>query len=319
MKIRTIINLIRNIRKYRYLYFLFTQDMQRYLNYSCFNATNPECLATRIRLLSHAIEKGMSLPNCRVGFGQDKIKELIQLCDKYSAVRNHKDSQAIEVAYAVIRSYIALESKEGVDLSFIPPRDKEQVVKSNIKAGTSNFSGNIDPQYFQQVALHRHSLRYFSKKQVNQKDIQRAVAIAQTAPSACNRQPIHIYAVTDTHKINQIMQLHSGIRTLTNPTVIFIVTGDRTLYQGEYERNTVYVDGGIFTMNLLYALDSVGIASCPAIWGNIPSDDAALQAIVGIEPNHTIVNLIVAGYYPNYEYKAATSSRRETSQILHIV
>lgn len=319
MNIRTIINLIQNIRKHRYLYFLFSQDMQRYSDFSCINASNPECLATQIRLLSHAIEKGMSLPNCRVGFGKEKIKELIQLCDKYSAVRNHKDSQAIEVAYAVIKSYIALESKEGVDLSFIPPRIQELAANSNMKAGTVCFSGKIDPQYFQQVALHRHSLRYFSKETVSQEDIQRAVTLAQTAPSACNRQPIHIYAVTDSHRINQIMQLHGGIKTLSNPTVIFIVTGNRTLYQGEYERNTVYVDGGIFTMNLLYALDSVGIASCPAIWGNIPSDDAALQDIVGIEPNHTIVNLIVAGYYPNNEYKVAASPKRETKQILHFV
>ena len=190
--------------------------------------------------------------------------------------------------------------------------------KSKIEGGTYALSRTAITG-FDEIAKHRHSLRNFSASPISKDDIVNAVKLAQTAPSACNRQPIRIYAVTDTEKITQIMGLHGGIRTMSSPTAIFVVAGDRTLYKGEYERNTVYVDGGIFTMNLLYALDHFGIASCPAIWGNIPSDDSLLSKIVGIPKNHIIINLIVAGYYPDEQYKVAVSAKRDVDTVLTIL
>ena len=56
-------------------------------------------------------------------------------------------------------------------------------------------------------------------------------------------------------KIMKIIALHGGMRGFDIPGAIFVITGDLRLYQNEYERNTLFVDGGIFLMNLLYALD----------------------------------------------------------------
>ena len=305
--------------KHRYLLHLYISDMKDYLSYSCYNTENTECMATRIRLLTHAIEKGLSLPNCRKGFGREKILELIELCDQYERASLQKDQQAVEQAYGVVKAYIAFHRDDESDLSFIPQEAYNRALKSSFEAGTKVLKGDIDPSLFKRVAEHRHSLRYFSSAPVSSQDIEAAVALAQTAPSACNRQPVHVYAVTSSEKIKQIIDFHGGIRSLVNPSVIFVITADRALYQSEYERNTVYVDGGIFTMNMLYALDSVGIASCPAIWGNIPESDERLRSIVGISRFHTIINLIVGGYYPDGSYKVAASTRREMKQILSII
>ena len=283
------------------------------------NENNPECIATKIRLLTHAIEKGMSLPNCRKGFGKQKIIELINLCAQYETLPSCEDPQAIELAYGLIRAYVEFHSEDDIELSFISQEVYRRANNSKVSSGIRILSGLIDPSLFQSVSKHRHSLRYFSSLPVSEDDIRKAVALAQTAPSACNRQPIHVYAITSQEKIHQIMQLHGGIRSFSNPAVIFIITGDRSLYQSEYERNTVYVDGGIFTMNFLYALDSVGIASCPAIWGNIPNDDNQLIKIAKIPHSHTIINLVVAGYYPEHSYKVASSVKRETDNILCFV
>lgn len=314
MELGSIIKKIRYITKNRYLFNLYLSDMRTYSETSFSEKNETKDDATLIRLLSHAIEKGMSLPNCRVGFGKDKVNELIGLCERYRG----KDSQAVDVAYGVLNAYIKWQDSNGGDTSFIPINVKEKVCNNSLEGGTHTLSKSKIAG-FDEIAAHRHSLRNFSKTPVSEEDIIGAVKLAQTAPSACNRQPIRIYAVTDAKKIAQIMALHGGIRTMSSPTTIFVVAGDRFLYKGEYERNTVYVDGGIFTMNLLYALDHFGIASCPAIWGNIPSDDDNLSKIVGIPKSQIIVNLIVAGYYPDEQYKVAVSAKRDVDEVLTIL
>ena len=314
MILSNIVNKIKCILKNRYLFNLYMHDMQTYYETSYSEKNEVKDEATLIRLLSHAIEKGMSLPNCRVGFGKDKVKDLIELCESYDG----KDIQTIEVAYGVLNAYIKWQDSNGSDTSFIPIDIKEKICNCSLEGGIRTLS-KTEIVGFEEIATHRHSLRYFSDISVSKEDIIKAVKLAQTAPSACNRQSIRVYAVTDVEKIAHIMSMHGGIRTMCNPTVIFVIAGDRTLYKGEYERNTVYVDGGIFTMNLLYALDHWGIASCPAIWGNIPSDDTLLSMIVGIPKSQIIVNLIVAGYYPDEQYNVAVSAKRDIDTVLTIL
>lgn len=314
MGLNNIVNKMKCILKNRYLFNLYMHDMQTYSETSFSENNETKDDATLIRLLSHAIEKGMSLPNCRVGFGKEKVKELLDICAHYDG----EDRQALEVAYGVLKAYVYWQDSNGGDTSFIPTDVKERVCKGLLEGGTRTLS-KTEIVGFDKIAAHRHSLRNFSANPVSEEDIVRAVKLAQTAPSACNRQSIRIYAVIDAEKIAKIMSMHGGIRTMSSPTVIFVVAGDRTLYKGEYERNTVFVDGGIFTMNLLYALDHLGIASCPAIWGNIPSDDELLSKIVGISNSQIIINLIVGGYYPNGQYKVAVSAKRALESVLKIV
>ena len=98
-----------------------------------------------------------------------------------------------------------------------------------------------------------------------------------------------------------------------DPGAVFVITGDLRLYQNEYERNTLFVDGGIFLMNLLYALDSLGLVACPLIWGSEPSDDKKLSEILNIKPHEKFVAWISAGF------KAAISSKRDLNTILRII
>ena len=98
-----------------------------------------------------------------------------------------------------------------------------------------------------------------------------------------------------------------------------MLTGDLNLYQNEFERNTVYVDGGIFVMNLLYSLNAFNILSCPIIWGSEPDMDGKLENLLEIPHSHKIVALVVAGYPKEKEYKAAISAKREVERILYYV
>lgn len=206
-----------------------------------------------------------------------------------------------------------------MDVSFIPPEFFNKEHDSVLCGAMPYIWTQNDFKDFPTIANARHSVRNYSTKPVTESDIVRAMSLAQTAPSACNRQATKIYAITNPEKINAIKQRHGGIRTFGQPGVIFAITQDLNLYMNEYERNTWLVDGGIFCMNLLYALNSVGIVNCPVIWGGMSDEDKFLSDIAGIPDNERTVILVIGGYAPEQGVKTPCSPKRPVSDILKVV
>lgn len=303
--------------KSRYLNFLYDYDLKQYFNNSCMNEKNPERMATEMRILVHAIEKGMSLPECKVGFGKQKVLQLIALYNNYSKVENKKDEQVLHLVKSVLRCYKDFQTKKGVVVDFIP---QELLVCDCQTIQTGAVETKVHKSTnFSEIALGRHSCRAFADKNISNDLIKQIVSLAQTAPSACNRQSIRIYACTNKEKIDQIFDMHCGIRGFSKPAVVFVITGDLALYLNEYERNTLFVDGGIYLMNLLYAIDSFGLASCPVIWGSEPSGDKKLCELLNIPKHEKIISLALAGYHTDDTYLAAASAKRDIDTVLTII
>ena len=317
-KIKTLLLQNTKYGKSRYLNFLYRYDMQRYLTHSCMNEQNVENAATHMRILVHAIEKGMSLSNVKAGFGKEKIEELIKLYQSYEQQPDKKDEQVLALVRSSVRAYAEYQSSVGGDVSFIPNYFLELCREQPIITGAIELERKnaID---FSDVAKQRHSARSYSEERIEFECIYQAVQLAQTAPSACNRQATHIYVCQSEKHIKEIFKLHGGLKGFDIPSAIFVVTGDLNLYQSEYERNTVFVDGGIFLMNFLYALDFYQIGACPVIWGAEPDNDKLLYDLLGIPRSHEIISLVVAGKLPDREIKVARSFKRPTDTILHIV
>ena len=304
--------------KSRYLNYLYRYDLEQYMEHSCLNESNPERIATHIRILIHAIEKGMSLSKCREGFGKEKILELISLNSQYQSYTNIKDKEIDSMVHSIVSSYIVYHEKRGIKIDFVPDEYYKPYVMDDTLTGTLCIPVDEGTE-FSVIAHHRHSTRSFKDKKIPDELIEQVVQLAQTAPSACNRQAIKIYACVDKHKKEAIMKMHGGVRGFDMPGVVYVVTGNLNLYQNEYERNAVYIDGGIFLMNLLYAIDSVGLASCPIIWGSEPTNDEFLAELIGIPKSEKIISLALSGYYPSEEYIAAVSSNRDLKYVLKIV
>ena len=295
--------------KKRYLNYLYKYDMDKFFASSCMNEKNIEAIATEIRILSHTIEKGMSLQSCKVGFGKDKITKLMELCERYERQDNVKDLEAIYIAKSTISAYVNFQNKHGANTEFIPQDYRNALEK---EAGVMLCNEK------ETIAKNRHSCRYYSKKKVESAVIREVVKLSQTAPSACNRQSIHVFACTSEKDKQKILDMHGGVRGFGMPGVIFAVTGDLGLYLNEFERNTVFVDGGIFVMNMLYSLESFGLVACPIIWGGEPDMDGKLSNILSIPTSHKIVSLIMAGYAPEKKYKVAVSPKRDVETVLHL-
>ena len=303
-----------SLGKGKYLKFLYRYDEQRYFRYSVMERSDAQIIATRIRLLVHALEKGLSAKEQKCDFGKEKAADLLALIQKYQESGENPDPQSIELAMSVLSSYAKNRLAKGEDVSFIP----EQFLLENDLAGTTLHSKK-DSSAFAQIAYNRHSVRAFKEGGVSADQIFSAVNLAQTAPSACNRQATRIFTCTNQEKIEQIIARHGGLRGFSNIGAIIAVTGDLSLYQNEYERNTVFVDGGIFLMNLLYALEANDLAACPIIWGAEPDNDGFLYLLLGIPESQEIISLVAVGNYPEGTVKIPRSEKRDTKDIFKLV
>lgn len=305
--------------KSRYLNFLYKYDMKRYLEYSGMNENNNELLAAKMRLLIHPIEKALSLKNVRAGFGKEKIIQLIELYDAYNKL-NGKDKQVIELTESIILNYIDFQKYHNVDVSFIPDKFFGKNVDKAISGAINVEKEQFDElKGFEKIANNRHSIRNFGCEKIEREKLINAVKLAQTAPSACNRQATRVYVCDNLKKCKKIIDSHGGMNGFTDTAAILAITTDLNLYQNEYERNTSFVDGGIFLMNLLYSLQSQSIANCPIIWGSEPDKDEFLSDLLQIPKSETIVSLVMVGNFPKEGAKAAKSYKRETNSILKFI
>ncbi|MGJ5642470.1 nitroreductase family protein [Formosa sp. S-31] len=142
----------------------------------------------------------------------------------------------------------------------------------------------------------RHSVRWYNEKEVNVKLVKDAVQAALQSPSACNRQPFEVLYITGA-KLEQLkaLKLGFGIFSSTIKSFLFIV-GDLSSYIEERDKHLIYIDGSLFAMSLMLALESLGISSCPINFPDEKKLDNKVQKILGLKDYQKGVMLMSIGY-----------------------
>lgn len=142
--------------------------------------------------------------------------------------------------------------------------------------------------------------------------------MAQTAPSACNRQPTRVHIIENKELIKQCLSLQNGNRGFGNlADKLLIVTGNLQTVLGSQEYFDLNTNVGIFIMNLSYSLHYYEIAHCILNWYALPKTDKNLRKIVEIPEEETVVSFIVCGKAPK-EFKIAESPRVPVDEIIKI-
>lgn len=168
--------------------------------------------------------------------------------------------------------------------------------------------GGIDKLNFQDFAYARHSVRHFSERKLPVRRIQDAVKLAQTAPSACNRQSTRIIYISDREKCKKILEIQGGAKghSLTD---LLLVVSDLSLYRYLSEMDLPYLDGGIFLMNLLYSCTYYGIATCPLVWDDYGDQRISLRKIIPLEENMHVVAVVQIGEFEKGSVCAVSHKR----------
>lgn len=304
--------------------FMMSYYQERFYKYSgCFNESEVKKDAY-ITWLYHVIEKGLSMPEMRLGFGREKVEEILQEIKEYKE-RYGTDSTVYKNAVAIVLEYdrVHKENKYEFETSFQTLIDKLRVDNPKVTElkqsdfTSDNFYKDIDKNFSVFVSS-RHSVRNYSSVEVPIGELISAIDLAKTAPSACNRQPTRIHIVTNNELIRKSLSLQNGNRgfgQLANK--LMIITGDLRTILGAQEIFDLNTNVGIFIMNLCNALHEKKIAHCILNWYAMPKEDMQLRKIIGIPNEENITALIVCGYVPE-KFKIAESPRFETEKLYTI-
>ena len=162
---------------------------------------------------------------------------------------------------------------------------------------------------FGEFSQSRHSIRDFGKEPVSEETIRKALKMCERTPSACNRQTWKIYIYKDKEKRQELFNLQLGCNGFSEDMqYAILICGDIRGYNIN-ELYQMYVDGGIYSMNLLYALHYLDVAAIPLTMAHKKSRTKLIKKKLNIPENEMPVLLIGVGSYKE-QYKVAASERK---------
>lgn len=300
-------------------------DLKIHFKYSFAIKRNSEKekLASYLQKQFHVIEKGLALPEPRPGFGRAKIDDIITNAVAY--IQNYGFDSLMLSLNTTLEEYLVFNKENEQDFntpfySRIIQFTKKH--KANNKTGGTKIVNKkqvlktIDID-FESFLKSRNSVRDFSKEPVNTTDVVDAVSLAKFAPSVCNRQGWHVHLYENKDKIQALLTLQNGNRGFSDSiNKLIIITGDTHAFT-KYESNQIFIDGGIFTMNLMLALHAKGIGSI-ALNTDIPYVIEKRMKKEGAIPEHERLIMYLGIGMLKDEYKVAVSHRKDTKDIVSI-
>jgi nitroreductase len=268
----------------------------------------------------HKIEKGLSLPGKMRLFGLEVIPKITTLIEVWETTRKPKDDPIYVGAINSLRAYYRLISTENLDPagailpfvdSFLSKRTHiSAAIPTPVNITREELRLPISYDEFLTLCQARRSFRKFSDELIPDEIIKRSIAAAQLSPSACNRQPCKVYAVRDESLKRAILTFQNGNAGFGHlAPLVMVITADAQHFFGPIERHEPYIDGGLFTMSLLFGLQVQGLVSCCLNWCVTPTSDSRVHSILEIPKSEKIVMFLLAGF-PSQETTIPKSHRK---------
>jgi nitroreductase len=302
-RLRIVLKVIRNSPRAvaDYLY-----DSLRYFWFSStfYYGTRANRLS-RITAMYHSVERGLALPEPKLGFGTQNIAYLLEAIDVY--IRIFGVDSSLNPAAGALDAYLKFHKNNNVD----PPnratiehalRRLEPIRSKEGDGGTVEVSrdsicmatGNVTADFF----LKRYSIRQFSDEEVSTADIDAAIAIAQKAPAVCNRQECRVYVVHDKKLMLKMLAIQGSLGFNHQINKLLVVTNRLTAFYGSGERNQCWIDGGLFAMSLVLGLHAKGLGTCCLNWSKSAPPDRAMRRLLKLPASEVIIMLVAVGHIP---------------------
>lgn len=282
-----------------------------------------QTLSDSILQLSHRLEKGLTVHKPKAMWGWDKANELVQLLEKEE---NTSSSFAYQTGTAVLYAYLEAKKQTGVPEeqvksdALLAVLQKKGIILQNPAAGGALElnSGNVelsDDEFAaaQKLFLSRHSIRDYADTEVSQKSILKAVELAGRCPSACNRQPYHVYVVQASDRARL------GFKNELNANKYIIVTGRISAFKLS-ELNDWIVSATVFASYLSLALHACGIGSCIMRKDlvNETNYNKLMRDFCGIPGDEQIVLELAVGYYKD-TFRVPVSNRMPAESVVSFI
>lgn len=307
---------------------VFLNDLSRYIRHS--SSTGPfrsrDNLRSKITATYHNIEKGLSLPAPRPGFGERVVGDLVTLVLAYIDTYGYDDWVGTPIA--VLRSYRDFNDSASCSIP------SEKSIDSLVRGATENLGDVIYKAGIRTVdrsdTLHavdgvgldfftsRSSVRQFSSDPVDDGDIEFAALAAQRAPAVCNRQFGRLYIYRNKLEMEPLLRLQGGARGFGEQLGgLAVITTDLRNFWAPGERHQAWTDGGLFAMSFILGLHSRGLGTICLNWSKKPSVDRELRQLVDL-PEEAIIIMLVGFGKLLPSYNVANSERVPLSETLQI-
>lgn len=305
-------------------------DYWRYSKYSSsvFRGNSEDKLRALITIHYHSIEKGLSLKNPRPGFGVAAINTLLEHMDEY--LKRYGPAEHLSIPLNALKCYLDFNLKNGIDNNTLKNKVDTLEARYISSLGTLHNGGGVIKVSRNQIldAVKgvgadffnlRHSIRHFSEEDISLDTISEAVQRAQKTPAVCNRQSGKAWVVSGSESIEKVLTIQKGARGFSDGiNKLIIVTSDLCNFQSTGERYQSWIDGGLFSMSLIYALHSLGLGTCCLNWSMEFQQDMKLKTFLKIPQSETIIMIIAVGALPS-ELLVAESCRKNLNEALVMI
>lgn len=280
-------------------------------------------LISQIIMDTHVIEKGITMPITKIGFGVSRLKELTNNIKFYIEKYDLEEPQ-LQHGISVVKEYLLIHKDYKFKVDKLP---SIECIKKFIEGMDVQESDNCllisAAEYFKEsnssffdFSNSRSSLRSYSDIAVDENIIVDIIDHCRNTPSACNRQSVRIHLYTGSEDIKKILKIQGGNRGFGHLAKFLIaITFEPSKYFETNERNLGYVDGGMYAMNILYALHAKKLAACILNASHCQIKDVKMREVSKTPPSENFVAFIVGGF-PNENIKIAKSHRYELKSIM---
>lgn len=260
----------------------------------------------------HRLEKGLIMRPRRSIFAEGFIQETVD-CYK-DAIKSQKleakekkwATDVLDEYFKVIGSSVITDKAKCLYLSVRADLSKEMKLDSDFPSIDNGFkpylyndlSPNvIDFDDLKKLFIKRRSVRWYQNKPVPLDLVQKAANIASFAPSACNRQPYRFFFCNNQEKTTEIANCAMGtVGFADNLPAIIAVIGDLSAYPADRDRHVIYIDGSLATMQLILALETLGLSTCSINWPEISSNERQIRKVIDLKDYERVVMLLAVGY-----------------------
>lgn len=254
----------------------------------------------------HKLEKGLCMPGPKRFFGEQPTLATIALIQRWNQLGFKNENPVFLGAIATLRTYRSFIDQVSipttVNRNFTAQIDS---VLETCMAPLHHFKTPIaigKPtdllwSEFSTLMLNRRSVRDYLPKKIKNEDLRECISISNQSPSVCNRQTCRVRIYEDPAQISKLLTFQNGNRGFGHLlSTLLIITADTRYFFDASERNQPFVDGGLFSMSLILALQSKGISSCCLNWCVSPTADKLAHETGDIPEHERIVMYLAVGY-----------------------
>lgn len=251
----------------------------------------------------HRLEKALVMLPRRKIFAEKYIGATVDQFTQASCAESRIDANERKWAGDILTEYFSV-----VEDTAVIARARRKFVLTGHADSTDNLryvpyaKQDIEPsgvsfEQLRKVFIERRSVRWFKPDCVPIALIEQAVEAASWAPTACNRLPYLFHVFTDARTVVEIAALAGGTAGFVdNIPCLIVVVGDLSNYIEERDRHLIYIDGALASMQLMLALQALGLSSVPINWPDVEEREIRMAEALGLAPYERPIMLIGIGY-----------------------